>query len=323
MIQNIICVVGPTASGKTRLAVELAKAYDGEVVSCDSMQLYRRMNVGTAKPTREEMQGIPHYMIDILEPAEPFSVGRYVEMADPIVQDILRRGKTCIVCGGTGLYVDSLMAGRTFAPFPETGKRQELEELAREQGIEAVLQMLARFDPDSAARLHPSDQRRIIRAAEVYLETGKTITQHNLETQAVPPKYHPLWLGLDFVDRAELYARIDRRVEIMVEDGLLDEIRGLLAEGIPPTATSLQAIGYKEPMAALRGELTMEQAVAKIQQESRRYAKRQLTWFRRNREIHWIFAREPYSFAAVWQQACEWIENAAENSPSGSTVGLR
>lgn len=310
MKQNIICVVGPTASGKTRLAVELAKAYDGEVVSCDSMQLYRRMNIGTAKPTQAEMQGVPHHMIDILEPDESFSVGRYVEMADPIVQDILRRGKTCVVCGGTGLYADSLMAGRTFAPFPETGKRQELEAMAEAQGIEAVLKLLEQFDPDSAQRLHPGNRRRIIRAAEVYLETGKTITQHNLETQAVPPKYRPLWLGLDFTDRAELYARIDRRVELMVQDGLLEEIRGLLAEGIPPTATSLQAIGYKEPMAALRGECTMDEAIAKIQQESRRYAKRQLTWFRRNQELHWIFAQEPYSFDTVWSQAREIVDDA-------------
>ena len=302
MKQSIICVVGPTASGKTRLSVELAKAYDGEVVSCDSMQLYRRMDIGTAKPTREEMQGVPHHMIDILEPDEAFSVSRYVELADPIVQDILRRGKTCVLCGGTGLYVDSLMAGRTFAPFPETGKRQELEALAESKGIEAVLRLLETFDPDSAQRLHPGNRRRIIRAAEVYLETGKTITQHNLETQAIPPKYRPVWLGLDFTDRAELYARIDRRVEIMVQDGLLEEIQRLLAEGIPPTATSLQAIGYKEPMAALRGECTMDEAIAKIQQESRRYAKRQLTWFRRNPAIHWIFSREPYDFSAVWSQ---------------------
>ena len=309
MKQSIICVVGPTASGKTRLSVELAKAYDGEVVSCDSMQLYRRMDIGTAKPTREEMQGVPHHMIDILEPDEAFSVSRYVELADPIVQDILRRGKTCVLCGGTGLYVDSLMAGRTFAPFPETGKRQELEALAESKGIEAVLRLLETFDPDSAQRLHPGNRRRIIRAAEVYLETGKTITQHNLESQAIPPKYRPVWLGLDFTDRAELYARIDRRVEIMVQDGLLEEIQRLLAEGIPPTATSLQAIGYKEPMAALRGECTMDEAIAKIQQESRRYAKRQLTWFRRNPAIHWIFSREPYDFSAVWSQTRGIVDN--------------
>ena len=307
--REIICVVGPTASGKTKLSIELAKRNDGEILSCDSMQIYRGMTIGTAKPTPEEMDGIPHHMIDVIDPGEAFSVGRYVEMADPILQDILSRGKTCVIVGGTGLYVDSLIAGRSFAPFPETGKRQELEKLAAEQGIEAVIALLRTFDPDSADRLHPSDQRRIIRAAEVYLETGKTITRHNLETQAIPPKYSPLWLGLDFTDRAELYARIDKRVDIMMAEGLIEEIKGLLANGTPPTATSLQAIGYKEPMAALRGEMTMEEAVDKIKQESRRYAKRQLTWFRRNKDIHWIYNKEPVSFDAVWQQAEKIMDN--------------
>ena len=302
MKHQIICVVGPTASGKTKLSIELAKRYDGEVLSCDSMQIYRGMTIGTAKPTPEEMEGIPHHMIDVADPGEAFSVGRYVEMADPILQDILARGKTCVIVGGTGLYVDSLIAGRSFAPFPETGKRQELEALAEARGIDAVLDILREHDPDSAARLHPSDRRRIIRAAEVWLETGKTITRHNLETQAIPPKYSPLWLGLDFTDRAELYARIDRRVDLMLEQGLIEEIRGLLDAGTPPTATSLQAIGYKEPMAALRGEMTMAEASEKIKQESRRYAKRQLTWFRRNKDIHWIFNKEPVRFEAVWEQ---------------------
>lgn len=301
-MNNIICVVGPTASGKTKLAVELAKAYDGEVLSCDSMQIYRRMDIGTAKPTMEEAQGIPHHMIDVVEPDDSFSVSRYVEMADPILQDILSRGKRCIICGGTGLYVDSLVAGRTFAPYPETGKRQELEKLVADQGIDAVMEILRKHDPESAARIEPANQKRVIRAAEVFLETGKTITQHNLETQAVPPKYDPLWIGLDFTDRAELYARIDKRVDLMVRDGLLPEIERLLAEGVPANATSLQAIGYKEPMAALRGEMTMDAAIEKIKTESRRYAKRQLTWFRRNAKIHWVFNQEPVSFAKIWEQ---------------------
>ena len=308
MKHSIICVVGPTASGKTAMAVELAKAYNGEVLSCDSMQLYRRMDIGTAKPTQEEMQGIPHHMIDILEPAESFSVGRYVEMAEPVLQDILSRGKTCIICGGTGLYVDSLIAGRTFAPYPETGKRQALEKMAREQGIEAVMEILKKIDPESAARLPLGDQRRIIRAVEVYEETGKTITQHNLETQSVPPKHEAFWLGLDFADRAELYARIDRRVDIMVEQGLLPEIERLLAEGVPASATSLQAIGYKEPMAAIRGEMTMAEAVEKIKQESRRYAKRQLTWFRRNGQMHWLYHTEPVNLTGAVEKAKEMLE---------------
>jgi len=308
-MNNIICVVGPTASGKTGLAVALARRYNGEVVSCDSMQIYRTMDVGTAKPTEEEKDGIVHHMIDIVDPAETFSVGRYVEMADPVVQDILSRGKTCVVCGGTGLYAESLMAGRSFAPYPETGRRQALEQLAEREGIEAVLKLLRQVDPESAARLHPSDRRRIIRAVEIWQETGKTITQHNLETQQVPPKYTPLWIGLDYADRAELYRRIDLRVELMVRDGLWDEIEALLGQGVPPTATSLQAIGYKEPMMALRGEITRQEAIEKIKQESRRYAKRQLTWFRRNKQMNWII-RQGDDFDRVMQQACVLVEES-------------
>ncbi|MBQ9968428.1 MAG: tRNA (adenosine(37)-N6)-dimethylallyltransferase MiaA [Oscillospiraceae bacterium] len=298
---NIICVVGPTASGKTGLSIALAKEYDAEILSCDSMQIYRHMDIGTAKPTAEEMDGIVHHMIDVAEPTESFSVSRYVEMADPIVQDILRRGKRCIIVGGTGLYVDSLIAGRTFAPYPETGKRQELEAMAEEKGMAHMRAYLRTFDPESAERLQ--DLRRIIRACEVYLETGKTITQHNKETAALPPKYTPLWLGLDFTDRAQLYSRIDRRVDIMFRDGLVEEIRGLLEKGLSPTATGLQAIGYKEPLAALRGEMTMDEAADKIKLETRRYAKRQLTWFRRNKDIRWIRQQEPVSLQAAMEQA--------------------
>ena len=279
-MNNIICIAGPTASGKTALAVELAKERNGEVVSCDSMQIYRYMNIGTAKPTAEEMQGIPHHMIDVAEPDEDFSVSRYCEMASPIVDDILARGKTAIIAGGTGLYMDALIRGNDFAPFPSTGRREELEQRADREGMEVLLDWLRQIDPDSAARLHLSDRKRIIRALEVYLETGETITAHNLKTQAIPPKYQPLWLGLDFADRAELYRRIDLRVELMLKDGLIDEIRSLLDRGIPKKCTAMQAIGYKEFLAALDGQCSVEEAAALVQQSSRHYAKRQLPWFR-------------------------------------------
>ena len=284
----IICIAGPTASGKTALAVELAKELNGEVVSCDSMQVYKRMDIGTAKPTIEEMQGIPHHMIDVAEPEEDFSVSRYCCLATPIVDDIVARGKTAIIAGGTGLYMDSLMRGNAFAPFPSTGVREKLEAQADREGMEAILSWLSSVDPESAARLHLSDRKRIIRALEVYLETGQTITEHNRQTQLIPPKYSPLWLGLDFTDRAELYRRIDARVDIMLEMGLISEIQGLLASGIPPKCTAMQAIGYKEFVSALHGEETIAQAAEEVKKSSRHYAKRQLTWFRRNPRLHWL-----------------------------------
>ena len=285
---NIICIAGPTASGKTALAVELAKELNGEVVSCDSMQIYKRMDIGTAKPTVEEMQGIPHHMIDIAEPEEDFSVSRYCEMASPIVDDITARGKTAIIAGGTGLYMDSLIRGNTFAPFPSTGMREKLEAQADAEGMEAMLSWLRSVDPEAAAKLHLSDRKRIIRALEVYWETGETITAHNRRTQAIPAKYNPLWFGLDFADRAELYRRIDLRVGIMLEMGLVEEIKNLLSSGIPAKCTAMQAIGYKEFIAALDGQCTIEEAADQVRQSSRHYAKRQLTWFRRNKSILWL-----------------------------------
>ena len=292
MKDNIICIAGPTASDKTALSIALAKELDGEVVSCDSMQVYKRMDIGTAKPTIEEMEGIPHHMLSVAEPWENFSVGKYCDMAAPIVDDIVARGKTAIIVGGTGLYMDALIRGNDFAPVPSTGRREELERIAAEQGIETVIEMLRKVDPESAERLHPSDQKRIIRAMEVYLETGKTITQHNLETQQIPDRYHPVWFALEDAVRATLYERIDRRVEVMLEQGLIGEIESLLAEGVPESATAMQAIGYKEFVDALQGRSSMETAVALVQQSSRKYAKRQLTWFRRNSNIHWLRREE-------------------------------
>ena len=287
-MNNILCIAGPTASGKTALAVALAKEFNGEVVSCDSMQIYRRMDIGTAKPTVEEMEGIPHHMIDVAEPDEDFSVSRYCCMASPIVDDIVARGKTAIIAGGTGLYMDSLMRGNAFAPFPSTGMREKLEAQADREGMEAMLALLHSIDPDAAARLHLSDRKRIIRALEVFYETGETITAHNIRTQAIPPRYTPLWLGLDFAHRAELYRRIDMRVDIMLQQGLMEEIRNLLASGIPEKCTAMQAIGYKEFLCALDGQCTIEEAADDVRKSSRHYAKRQLTWFRRNKNIHWL-----------------------------------
>ena len=287
-MNNIICIAGPTASGKTGLAVALAQQIDGEVVSCDSMQIYRHMDIGTAKPTKEEMQGVPHHMLDVADPGEDFSVSRYCEMASPIVDDIISRGKTAIIAGGTGLYMDALIRGNAFAPYPSTGMREKLEAQADTEGMEAMLKLLSSIDPESAARLHIADRKRILRALEVYYETGETITAHNIKTQAIPPKYKALWLALEDADRTDLYARIDKRVEKMLDDGLLTEIQNLLASGISEKCTAMQAIGYKEFISALKGRCSIEQATADVQQASRHYAKRQLTWFRRNDAIHWL-----------------------------------
>ena len=310
-MDRIICVVGPTASGKTKLAVQLAKAYDGEVVSCDSMQIYKHMDIGTAKPTPEEMEGVPHHMIDCVEPGEDFSVGKYVQLADGCVQDILSRGKAAVIAGGTGLYVDSLIAGRTFAPVPQTGKREALEAQLRQEGGEAMLRKLRAVDPDAAARLHPADEKRIIRALEVYAETGRTITQHNLDTQRIPPRYRPVWIGLDYLDRAVLYRRIDLRVDLMLQAGLLDEIRALLARGVSPRTTAMQAIGYKEFFDALEGRSTLLAAADLCKQRSRNYAKRQLTWFRRNPQLCWLRMTGQEDFAQILAAARQNIPFSA------------
>lgn len=300
-MNNIICIAGPTASGKTALAVELAKEYNGEVVSCDSMQIYKRMDIGTAKPTIEERQGIPHHMLDVAEPDEDFSVSRYCEMAGPIVDDILARGKTAIIAGGTGLYMDSLIKGNSFAPFPSTGQREKLEAQADEMGMEFMMNWLREVDPDAAARIH--DRKRVLRALEVYLETGETITEHNRKTQLIPPKYSPLWLGLDFEPRSALYERIDMRVDIMLEQGLVEEIKALLASGIPEKCTAMQAIGYKEFVAALDNRCTIEGAAAEVQKSSRHYAKRQLTWFRRNKAMNWLTRTSGEGAGEILQKA--------------------
>ncbi len=306
-MDKIICVVGPTASGKTKLAVALAKAYDGEVVSCDSMQLYRHMDIGTAKPTKEEMDGVRHHMIDVAEPDEPFSVGKYVELADRCVQDILSRGKTVIVAGGTGLYAESLIAGRSFAPAASGEQRAALEQQLREEGAQAMLERLRQIDPQTAARLHPADEKRIVRALEIFAQTGKTLSQHDADSRAQPPRYEALWLGLDYEDRAVLYRRIDARVEQMLQLGLLGEVQELMQRGISPRATAMQAIGYKEFFAVAQGQCTLQEAVALVKQRSRNYAKRQLTWLRRNAQLQWLRLTGEEDFDTIFAAARQKI----------------
>ena len=283
-MDRMICIVGPTATGKTRLSVALAQALDGEVVSFDSMQVYRGMTIGTAAPTPEEMAGVPHHMIGVIDPRENFSVSRYCELADPIVQDILRCVKTVVLVGGTGLYIDSLIAGRAFAPQPQDGLRAALEREADERGMDTMLDRLRAVDPETAATLHPSNRKRILRALEVYEQTGLPISEHNRRTQALPPRYDPLWIGLDYENRQTLWQRITQRVDGMLEAGLREELAALVALGLPRDSTALQAIGYKELLddpATAREQIVLR---------SRQYAKRQRTWFRRNPKVHWLFA---------------------------------
>lgn len=309
MPPKILVIVGPTASGKTRMAVELAQRHNGEVISADSMQIYRTMDIGTAKPTKEEMGGIPHHMIDVADPEEDFSVARYVEMAARCVDDVLERGKLPIVAGGTGLYIDSLLSGRTFAPFsPDSALRGELERELAEKGGQAMLEALAQVDPEAAQRLHPNDHKRIVRALEVYRSTGKTITQHNRETQAIPPRYNALTIGLAFQDRQAMWRRIDQRVDEMVAAGLEDEVRRLLTSGISPKCTAMQAIGYKEFTQALSGEMTWQEATDVVKLCSRQYAKRQLTWFGRNPNTRWVRWDDPPEFEQGRRASTEYME---------------
>ena len=307
-MKRIAAVVGPTASGKTALAVALAKQFNGEVVSADSMQIYRKLNIGTAKPTAEEMQGVPHHMLDVADPGESYSVSRYEKEATACVEDILSRGKLPIVCGGTGLYVDALIRGGGFLESGvDSGLRAQLEEEWDARGGEAMLQRLASFDPDSAARLHLNDKKRIIRAVEVYLQTGITITAHNARTAALPPRYDSVMIGLRTDPRQILYSRIDRRVTKMLDAGLEQEARQLLESG-DLAGTAAQAIGYKEMLAYFRGEATLEQAADLIRQKSRNYAKRQLTWFQRDDRVHWITYNQPESEAEVFRIATNFLQ---------------
>ena len=308
MDNRVICVVGPTATGKTKMGVALAKRFGGEVVSVDSMQIYRGMTIGTAAPTAEEMDGVRHHMVAIADPAESWSVARFTEQADLCIGDILRRGGRPVLVGGTGLYLDSILSGRTFAPGHSGGEiRKALQaELARE-GIESLYRQLREIDPETAARLPIRDEKRILRALEVYRETGETLTAHDARTRLRPPKYRACTIGLTFRDRADLYARIDRRVDTMVERGLLREVEALLQTGLPETTTALQAIGYKQFLSVYRGDTPVSEAVAEVKLRSRQYAKRQLTWLRRKDDIHWLLWEKDPDFPAGLQNATEYL----------------
>lgn len=305
-MKKVICVVGPTACGKTRLGVLLAQKYNGEVVSCDSMQIYRGMTIGTAAATPDEMEGIPHHMLAVADPEESWSAARYAEAATPVVEDIFARGKRPILVGGTGLWLDALLRGHRFAPGRAgSAVRTHLETRLAEDGIGPLLEELRRVDPVSAEKLHPSDEKRILRALEVFRETGQTISAHDAAERALPPKFPSVKIGLRFADREDMKALIDRRVDAMVENDLLDEVRALLDRGLPRSATALQAIGYKEFAGVLEGEKTEAEAIDEVKLRSRQYAKRQLTWLRRDESIHWIDWEKNRDFVRAMQISTE------------------
>lgn len=297
---ELLIVTGPTATGKTALGVELARLLNGEVVSADSMQIYRGMDIGTAKPTPEEMHGIAHHMIDVAEPWESFSAARYAAMASDCVRDILARDKTPVVVGGTGLYIDALLRREDFAAAPgDSGVRETLEAEYDSVGGEAFRQRLAQIDPERAEKLAAGDKKRLVRAMEVFRLTGETITAHDERSKTLPPRFTSMKIALDFSERERLYERIDRRAAAMFDAGLIEEVQRLLDGGLSDRSTAMQAIGYKEVAAFLRGECSREDAIEAVQRESRRYAKRQLTWLRRDDGVRWLrWEKEPDLFEA-------------------------
>lgn len=284
---KILCVAGPTASGKTAYAISLAQKNNGEVVSCDSMQIYRYMNIGTAKPTKEEMGGIPHHLIDYVDPRTNYSVADYVKDARECIADVLKRGKMPIVCGGTGLYLDCLINQIEFSEDKtDLEYRNELEAMAEKEGVMVVHEMLKKVDKEAADTIHPNNLKRVIRALEIIKATGMTKTDADKNARK-EPVYDATIYGMD-MERERLYERINKRVDLMMEMGLLREAEELLKMGIPKESTAMQAIGYKELVGYFDGKISLEEAVETIKRESRRYAKRQITWLRRNPDIVWI-----------------------------------
>lgn len=305
----LAAVVGPTASGKTGLAVELALRAGGEVISADSMQIYKEIDIATAKPTKEEQKGVPHHLVDFLDVSERFSVAQYVELARACVQEVHSRDKLPILAGGTGLYVSSLLNHVQFSEeesHPEL--RAKLEKRLLTEGGEALLEELRQFDPQSAERLHPNNGKRILRAIEIYQTTGITMSEHLKRSRSKPSPYRAGVIGLDYRNRQTLYDRIDRRVDQMVEQGLLQEARQILSS--PYGQTAMNAIGYKELAPWIIGECPLNEAIAKLKQSTRRYAKRQLTWFRREEWVHWIYVDECDGFEEVLQKSLQYLEHS-------------
>ena len=308
----IVCIVGPTASGKTGLSILLAKEFDAEVISCDSMQLYKHMNIGTAKPTKEEMDGVVHHLIDIIEPSQEFSLAQYVTLAKEKIQEITARNKRVVLVGGTGLYYSSLIDNVSLSPIESDKElRDEIEREYDEKGGNEMLFRLKEFDPVLAEKLHENDKTRIVRAFEVFRKTGVALSEHQRLSKLSPSPFDACVIGLNFSQRDLLYSRIDKRVDLMFEDGLIEEAKEMFSKQLSGTAS--QAIAYKEIFPYFRNEKDLEECKEFLKMQSRRYAKRQLTWFRRDKKINWINidcendilfkAKEIIKTSGIWKEA--------------------
>jgi len=287
-LDNVIVILGPTASGKTKLSIELAKDIRGEIVSADSMQIYKYMDIGTAKPDEEEKQGIKHYLIDEVTPDSEFSVARFQQLAKNYIDDIIDRSKVPIVSGGTGLYIDSLIYNIEFGDtICDWELREKLKNEALEKGNEYLHNKLKEIDPEAAEKIHMNNVKRVIRAIEVYTYTKKTISMHQKESRRNPPKYNFTIFGLR-MDREKLYERINQRVDLMMEKGLVKEVKKLVEMGYDNSTIAMQGIGYKEILSYLKGEITLDEAIYVLKRDTRHYAKRQLTWFNRMEDVTWI-----------------------------------
>ena len=305
MTRRVLVITGPTATGKSALGVMLARRLSGEIISADSMQIYRGMDIGTAKITADEMQGVPHHLLDVAEPGEDWSAARWVDAAAAAAEDVFGRGRVPLIVGGTGLYIDSLLSGRDFAENGGDGAlREALGAEYDRVGGDAFREQLRLVDPERAEKLHPADKKRLVRAMEVWRLTGETISAHDARTQSLPKRWPSLRIALTWADREALYARIDRRVDEMAAAGLFEEVERLLAAGLSSESTAMQAIGYKEAADCLLGRCTRAAAIDAIKRASRRYAKRQLTWLRRDAGLHWIAWEGAPDLAAAADAVC-------------------
>ncbi|AUG57623.1 tRNA (adenosine(37)-N6)-dimethylallyltransferase MiaA [Acetivibrio saccincola] len=287
-MDNVVVIIGPTASGKTKVSIELAKEIQGEIISADSMQVYKYMNIGTAKPTKEEMAGIKHYLIDEVEPSEEFNVVKYQKLAYKYTEEILKKGKVPIVCGGTGLYINSLVYNIEFADtICDWDLRERLAKEAKKYGNEYVYNKLKAIDPKAAEKIHMNNVKRVIRAIEVYTHTKKPISLHQEESLNNPPKYNYIIIGLT-KEREKLYEDIEKRVDLMMEQGLVEEVKNLMEMGYDKNTIAMQGLGYKEIISYLKGEISKEEAVYILKRDTRRYAKRQITWFKKLKNVYWI-----------------------------------